>query len=190
MGGAFAFDQIDGTIVPVVGHLPVVVAILSREVTVRVNPFVHPLVEFRVAPEHAAKLDAFIRSSNFHACEKTEVVGHSVVPVVVWDPFCEEINPFLHPVIPIFIIIEFDGDVVRHVMGLVLPNLDKIWLNFNQSIESGCQGIPVLFLLMLHGLHPKHVDGHTPQSQRGELHRLTGRVDFHQLRLGQFVLIP
>ena len=87
----------------------------------------------------------FVGTAQFQAKEETKLIKNPVVFPVKRNPRHQVRQPFFDPMIPILVIIEFARNVIRQVVGLELPNLDKVWLQGNQCLSGSTHPVPLLF---------------------------------------------
>ena len=137
-----------------------------------------------VLAKQASEGEFLIRFAKLGSCEKAKVVGDPVIRFVVGDAFFEEGDSFFDPLVAILVVIEFHRYIERKIVPLILPDFDKVRLDFGQHLQRLSHFVVVFILFVLLSLQPKNVHRDSTQSQRGELHGLTGRVDFRNAGLG------
>ena len=93
------------------------------------------LVVIVVVAEHLAKFDFFIGVADLVSNEPSGVVEQPRLISVVAISQAEKIDPLLHPVVTMAIVVEVGGNVVREIVTLKLPHANKVGLQTDNLID-------------------------------------------------------
>ena len=145
-------------------------------------------MEIIVFAKHLSELDVLVRSSKLLAHDPADLVQQARVFAVVTDSFGQETDASFHPMVPLSVVVEFNGDVVGQVVRLELPHRDEIRLQLDDLVQRRGKIVPVLLHLVFVGLLPQRNHRHGAQPHCRQLHGLAGRINVAKIGLPQIVL--
>ncbi len=179
-----AVDEIVTAIQPQTADQPVVrFAIGTAGIgTVDPDPIVEDLfVESFVVTEQFAELSLLIGHADLLAKEPSGEPDQSRFAAIQLDTTRQEIGSLFDPLVTLTVVVEFDRNVIRKVMCLVLPHFFKVRLQQSDLVQRSAQPIPFLVALVIVRLLPQHGCRNSTHSEGCEFHRFTGRIDLSQV---------
>ena len=149
---------------------------------------VQTLVEISIFVKQPAKLFRFIGTTKFLSGIPTNGPEQARLFSIVLRPFNQVFNALLDPLVAKTVVVVFDGDVVREIVRLKLPDGNVIGLQFGHLVDHRNHLLPILFFLVFICFGPKNISRDAAHSQRCQFHGFTGGIDFPQFRLRQVVI--